>query len=76
MEIKLNPCPLCGGEGEFKTRDFDPMDFIFLRDRPDIHNDGVLHFVKCKNCGAESAPGYDNEWTAQCWNESDVGRDD
>lgn len=57
-EIKLKPCPFCGGEGELNTADFN----------------SCYSLVKCKQCGAEcgmvgiSRKYCSDEKAAEAWN--------
>lgn len=57
-EIKLKPCPFCGGEGELKTSGFN----------------NCYSLVECKQCEAESrAFRISNEYcsdekAAEAWN--------
>ena len=57
-EIKLKPCPFCGGEGKLITSGFNDC----------------YSLVKCKQCGAESKPFKiskeycSDEKAAEAWN--------
>ena len=52
-EIKLKPCPFCGGKAESGT----------LRT-----SDGVKFLVECSNCGVATLLYYDTEKAAGAWN--------
>ena len=52
-EIKLKPCPFCGGEAELGTFSTNSDD-KFL--------------VECSNCGVATLLYYDTEKATEAWN--------
>ena len=59
MNIKLKPCPFCGGEAKFEEVDVEYI-FGFRED------DGII--VKCSSCGAQTKNHSHTGICARAWN--------
>lgn len=66
-EIKLFPCPFCGGEAEIREVDYDPEWHPTYND-PDSGGDAPVYVIICKSCEASIKYKYKESEAVQAWN--------
>lgn len=66
-EIKLLPCPFCGGKAEIREIDYDPEWHPTYND-PDSGGDAPVYVIICKSCEASIKYKYKESEAIQSWN--------
>ena len=66
-EIKLLPCPFCGGKAEIREIDYDPEWYQTYND-PDSGGDAPVYVISCKSCEAGIKYKYKESEAIQAWN--------
>ena len=66
-EIKLLPCPFCGGKAEIREVDYDPEWHPTYND-PDSGGDAPVYVISCKSCEAGIKYKYKESEAVQAWN--------
>lgn len=73
-EIKLKPCPFCGGEALLES-EADPTYAPTFYD-PGCANASVVWWCKCVECGATVALQESEQNAAEAWNRRAGERDE